>query len=278
MGLPIEQTITDLSERNKSLKPPEQDGDYTKDGFMYCGKCHTPRQIEVDFGIEKRVVWTMCKCMAEESERLIAEKEQKRIAELREKAFPSREMRNWTFANDDRKNSRISDAMKRYAERFPEYAKEGKGLLLYGGVGTGKTYLAACIVNEVIQTQRTALMTSFSRILNRIQEVFEQRQEYIDGICSKQLLVIDDLGVERDSQYALEQVYNVIDRRYQSGKPLIVTTNLSLQEIANCRDMDRKRIYDRILAMCHPVEVSGESRRKVAARNDFKAFNAELGL
>ena len=84
---------------------------------------------------------------------------------------------------------------------------------------------------------------------------------------SEMLLIIDDFGMERGTEYGLEQVYNVIDSRCRSGKPLIVTTNLSLAELQNPQDTPHARIYDRLLEMCCPVCVSGENfRRENAAQ------------
>lgn len=279
----FDETVEEMSEANKAAQPPAAE-DYTgDDGLVYCHKCHTPRQTRVDFGEGKaRVVWCNCKCMDEEYERQEKERQeerrQDRINNIRRLAFPDPAMREWTFERDDRQNPRISDAMKRYTEKFQEFHKAGRGILLYGPVGTGKTYLAACIANAVIDQEHWVYMTSFSRILNELQNRFEGRQEYIDEICGRSLLVIDDLGTERDSAYAQEQVYSVIDGRYRARKPLIVTTNLSFAEIANCQDIGRRRIYDRILEICHPVEVKGSSRRKAQAKENYAAMNDILGL
>lgn len=87
-----------------------------------------------------------------------------------------------------------------------------------------------------------------------------------------------DSLTERDSAYAMEQVYNVIDTRYNTGKPLIITTNLSLAEMVNYQDMNRWRIYDRVLQMCHPIEMAGESRRLKAVQKRQQVMNKELGL
>ncbi len=93
--------------------------------------------------------------------------------------------------------------------------------------------------------------------------------------CS--LLVIDDLGVERSTEYAMEKMFTVIDSRYRSRKPLIVTTNLKLEEIKNPPDLTHARIYDRILERCAPVLFSGKNFReegasvtKAAARRESK--------
>ena len=80
-------------------------------------------------------------------------------------------------------------------------------------------------------------------------------------LCSYQLLILDDFGMERDTSFALETVYDVIDGRYLSGKPLIVTTNLTLDELKKPQDVDHQRIYDRVLAMTVPIRFAGDSLR-----------------
>ena len=80
-------------------------------------------------------------------------------------------------------------------------------------------------------------MTNFTAILNDLSERFEGRNEYIDYLCRYPLLIIDDLGTERGTEYALEHVYNVIDSRYRSGKPLILTANISPDVLNNPPDM-----------------------------------------
>ena len=93
-------------------------------------------------------------------------------------------------------------------------------------VGTGKSYLAACIANALMEQEISVRMTNFSAILNDLTASFEGRNEYIERLCRFPLLILDDFGMERGTEYGLEQVYNVIDSRYRSRKPLIVTTNL----------------------------------------------------
>ena len=84
------------------------------------------------------------------------------------------------------------------------------------------------------------------------------------------LLIIDDLGIERNSDFALEQVFNVIDSRYRSKKPLIITTNLTLSELNNAADIAHKRIYDRILERCIPVRINNRNIRQDNASANLK--------
>ncbi len=80
------------------------------------------------------------------------------------------------------------------------------------------------------------------------------------------MLVIDDLGVEHSTKYAMEQMFTVIDSRYRSKNPLIVTTNLKLEEIKNPPGLAHARIYDRILERCAPVPFSGKNFREEGAK------------
>ena len=106
-------------------------------------------------------------------------------------------------------------------------------------------------------------MTNFPRILNTLSGMhFEDRNQFIDSLNRYSLLIIDDLGIERNSEFALEQVFNVIDSRYRSKKPLIVTTNLTLEELNNPADMAHSRIYDRILERCAPIRINNRNIRK----------------
>ena len=90
------------------------------------------------------------------------------------------------------------------------------------------------------------------------------------------MLILDDLGIERSTEYALEQVYAVIDERYKSGLPVIITTNLKIAEIRNPQDVAYARIYSRILEMCTPVRISGEDRRKSIGKKNSRSLRRYL--
>ena len=119
-------------------------------------------------------------------------------------------------------------------------------------------------------------MTNFSAILNDLTASFEGRNEYIERLCRFSLLIIDDFGMERGTEYGLEQVYNVIDSRYRSGKPLIVTTNLTLDSLQNPQDTAHARIYDRLLEMCAPILFTGENFRRQTATEKLDRLKGML--
>ena len=116
-------------------------------------------------------------------------------------------------------------------------------------------------------------MTSFVKLMdmdNHDDESIIRRLNLAD------LLIIDDLGAERGTDYALEKVYNFVDSRYRAKKPMLLTTNLTLDQIKSTTDMRYQRIYDRILQCCYPVEFTGPSWRRREAAARFDAMKALL--
>lgn len=265
----------------KSLQNEEPGDYYGEDGFLYCGKCHTRKQHEITLpadgdGTERKVrVGIACKCQAavleaEERERDRKDFEQ-RMEALRRDGITDPAYLRYTFAQDDRRNPDVTDVCLRYVQNWKEMKAENIGILFYGGVGTGKSFLACCIANALIDRCVKASVTNFPRIMNRLQGFGEDKQGFLDKLNRYDCLVIDDLGVERDTSYSVEQIYNVVDARSRSGKPLIVTTNLSLDDLRNPSSMGYARIYDRVLEMCPiKLKLAGDSRRTVnaAARRD----------
>ncbi len=247
-------------------------GDYTgEDGLLYCGKCRTPKQFRMEAPpLEGRLLPHPCRCEQERLDREAAEQEARRhrqaVADLKRRGFTDPAMRGWTFANDNGKCPQMKHA-RFYVEHWDTMQEENIGYLLWGGVGTGKSYFAGCIANALMEQEVAVRMTNFALILNDLTASFEGRNEYIARLCRAPLLILDDFGMERGTEYGLEQVYNVIDSRYRSRRPLIVTTNLSLQDLQYPQDTAHARIYDRLLEMCAPIRFSGENFRKATAQD-----------
>ena len=244
----FEQVLNNIND-NASRPESEYVG---SDGLLHCSVCNIATQTKVEILGKIRVVGCIC--------------------------FLESNMAQWTFANDDGKDVKLSEAMQNYVKNFTEFRKNGKGLLLHGTVGTGKTYFAAAIANALIDEGYKVLMTNFASLTNKIQGMFEGKQEFINDLNRYSLLILDDLGAERKSEFMQEQVFNIIDSRYRSGLPFIITTNLTMDEIKKPQEIGYSRIYDRILERCFPVEVSGGSRRRQNVRDTYFDMKDKLGL
>ena len=273
--------ITETVERIKRQHPPN-DGDYIKDGLLYCGKCHTRKQRKITICGVEQTVPVVCKCRAEEIKR---EKElqrrrnlEDRIQHLISEGVYDRGYSSCTFENDNGKDPKISKVCRRYVDKWDEVFEKNIGLLFYGPKGTGKSFMAYAIANALIDKCVPVCITSFPRLLNAAVSI-DKRQQLIDHLCNYNLLVIDDLGTERGSDYSLEQMFNIINTRYTVKKPLIVTTNLPLDTLSNTSDLAYSRIYDRILEMC-PVhfKMTGESRRTAIAKQQAEEARRILGV
>lgn len=263
-------TLFDFWDRVQVQKEPEAGQYRGDDGLIYCEKCHTPVQCRVTLEGKKRIMPCICKCQKEERERheqrMKEEEQLLNVRRLKAAGIQERHLQDWTFAAAT--DTPSIQMAKRYVENWKKVKAENLGLLLWGDVGTGKSFLAACIANALLEKGIPVLMTNFSKILNQMGAMYsDERYRYIASFNRFSLLIIDDLGIERNTEYALEQVYAVVDERYKAGIPLIITTNLTISQIRNPEDVGHARIYSRVLEMCTPVHVPGADRRTAIGKS-----------
>ncbi len=263
-------------EQSASQSIRAEQGDYLgEDGLLYCHKCNTPKQCRVELFGTIRTPMCLCKCEVEKREREEAERRRiERERTMRRACFTEQEMQTWTFANDDGGSSQIITVAKNYVKNFDKMLKDGKGLLLFGTVGNGKTFAAACIANALIDNDFPCRMTTFSDIAK---DIFDGKLSPHD-LNRYALLVLDDLMAERKTEYMQEIVFNVIDSRYKAGLPLIVTSNLTAEAIKNPADLAYQRIFSRLLEMTLPIEVKGEDRRRAKLKEAHSNYKDMLGL
>lgn len=246
-----------------------------QDGLLHCGNCGEPVELITSILGKERKVRCICKCRKQEQD----EKEKQRVQEENDRkrmiCFNGSMMKICTLEESEK--NLYTEMAKNYAENFEDFKKDGKGILLYGTVGTGKSHIAACIANKLIDNGYNVLMTNFASMVNVLQSTFDGKQDYINSLNHYELLILDDLGAERKSDYMQEQVFNIIDSRCRSGLPMIITTNLTMKEMTEPAEIGYKRIYDRILERCFPIEMIGESRRIQKGRADYREMKKILG-
>ena len=231
------------------------------DGLIHCRKCGGPRQAVIPDPFKGGSFKPRCVCPCQQE----AEERRQRMERIRRRkaqGLQDRYLYGYTFANDNGGNPAMAKAHA-YVDHWPQAFKRNIGLLLFGDVGTGKSFAAGCIANALLDQDVPVLMTNFPTILARLCGTFgEDRTDFLDSLGDYDLLIIDDLGAERNTEYALEQMFSIIDSRYRCNKPLIVTTNLKLDELKHPPDLAHARIYDRILERCAPILFGGKNFRE----------------
>ena len=159
----IEAMITDITATTAEAE------DYTgEDGLLYCGKCHTPKEAyfaegKTCFGRDRHPTDCDCQRAAREKQQA-AESRQKhleKVEDLKRRGFTDPAMRNWTFEHDNGRNPQTETA-RFYVESWETMQAENIGYLFWGGVGTGKSYLAACIANALMEKEVAVCMTNFA--------------------------------------------------------------------------------------------------------------------
>lgn len=255
---------------------PLEAGEYIQDGIKYCGKCHTPKQTRISFNGTEYIMPSLCECAVKEQEETEKQQRQKKHREQVErlrKGITAQRYREMTFEQSD---TELGFARK-YVANWPQYRDENIGLMLIGSPGTGKTYAAACIANALVEQEIPVYMANMLSLTDQMARLFDDdRPSFIASLQKYSLLVIDDFGVERTTSFAQEHVYNIIETRYRSRKPLIITSNLSLKDMKT-DSLDLMRTYDRLKEMCHPITMNGESRRREIANGRYRQLVAELG-
>lgn len=257
--------------------------EYVKDNEIYCKTCNTPR---TSFAFTQKVR-VRCECQMrawEKKEQELKEFEMKeRIKKLKEASLLGKKYTSVSFENTDTTNTefaKIFGRCKRYCEVVDQVLDRGLGIYMYGNAGTGKTRLTACMANELMDKGYVVVFTNFSEISKKIRLSYENKGVSEAGIMEKLLnadfLFIDDLGTEmlvKDNQdkWIQQKIYEVINGRYNNNRPIVITSNHSLSELMNNRGLSPKTL-DRIVEMCEPMKLEGQSYRLKARKLQAPIF------
>lgn len=183
--------------------------------------------------------------------------------------------RDKTFENfrrdKEKKDENHWRLMRGMATRFEDFLQTGKGALILGSYGCGKTHLEVALGRELIKQGYSVKMYGASSLYDRYMSAFSWRLDYspedvIKEACDCDLLILDDVGVNTlatDKDNFAKFAYSLINHRYNQKKPVLMSSNLSAKDLKDALSL---RVYDRILAMAFLVVNKCPSRRSVEGR------------
>jgi DNA replication protein DnaC len=166
------------------------------------------------------------------------------------------------MARDPRTRKAV-EAIAAFVEDLDANLEAGRGLWLMGDVGTGKTTLAMLVSRHAVSSGATVAIYSLPRLLARIRRTYDAdpREDsylgFFERLTSVDLLHVDDLGAEKRSDWVLEQLYAIVDERYQSRRAVVVTTNLGPDDL---EEQLGPRIVSRLTEMCESIPLPGRLR------------------
>jgi DNA replication protein DnaC len=156
----------------------------------------------------------------------------------------------------------IVTAARRFASRIDERLDAGRGLWFMGPVGTGKTTLAMLISQAALKAGRSVAIYSLPRLLNEIRETHRSERSHVDlldRLTAVDLLHVDDVGAERTTDWVLEELYSIVNARYEDERSMVITTNI-LDREALCEQITARTV-SRLTEMCDELPLLGHDRR-----------------
>ena len=268
------KAFSDASARSGKMGP----GDYTENGIVHCGKCKEPKQESRPVQEYLRgmlgdaiLMHRPCACDRQRERENMAKAEadlhQRTVGRIQAECIKDARLRDCTFAADDQPDSPIGKACRRYVAKWDEMSAKGIGIMFMGEPGGGKTFYAAAIANALIEREVYAYVTTIPDISTRLNADYgSNREKVLDWIAYAPLLILDDYGFERSTSYGMENAYTIINARYTAKKPLIITTNLTQDEMSNPPDTAHSRIMSRLKEMCvASLKVTGSHRDTITA-------------
>ena len=181
---------------------------------------------------------------------------------LKEQSNLGERFSNRTFGNfDPRRDKTAFDACRAYANNERIFRAKKNSLLIFGGVGSGKTHLAAAVANAFIDRSIPVLFATYSTHLGEIREEFDHtgQRKYLSMMKNTPVLVIDDLGKEKKSDWTQQILFDVVNYRYEHLLPIIITSNFNTDAFANYVG---NAVWSRLYEMSGAVTTSGKDYRQ----------------
>ncbi len=184
----------------------------------------------------------------------------------------SSRLRNYNFENYKvcNENKTAYFKAKKYVADLLA-GKKSNSLFITGNIGTGKTHLAASIANELIKNGQPVIFGTLINLLTEVKDSYSIDGEYESKIINKYskigLLIIDDLGKERPSEWTLEKLFTIINNRYENNLPVIITTNYNREKLRERLACNKNyeiadSIISRLYEMCKGINITGKDKRK----------------
>jgi DNA replication protein DnaC len=166
----------------------------------------------------------------------------------------------------------VVQAARNYVENLDENLAQGKGIWFMGGTGTGKTTLGMLIASEALKAGKSVGIYFAPKLLTRIRQTYQEAEtenayaQFFERVTSVDLLYIDDLGSERRTDWVVEQLYAVVNERYENQRPMLVTSNADGEIIAEgqqqLEDQIGRRTISRLIEICgDPLPLLGADHR-----------------
>lgn len=272
-----------MKEVLRDIKTPENEGDFIgEDGFLHCGKCGSRKQTKINVMGKELKTPKECDCEREAREKREKEEQdrahRRMVDRNRRRCFRGSSFEHVTFGIDDGAMPKITQGCQSYCSKFQLMMERGKGLLFYGSTGTGKSSYAAMIANELLEQGYSVLYTSIAELAGRMHYSFQAEVDVIEELRTFDLVILDDLKTERTTSTMAERAYKIVNTLNEAKKPFICTTNISIEEIKNPEKQEDRRLFDRVLQRCMPVEVEGVQRRRKEIAADYSEMKDLLGF
>lgn len=249
-----------------------------------CKVCKEPtgKVVEMYFGI--RIYPRACKCKRDKfkKEQIEAKNKEKqtRLQRIIKNSMMNDNFRKCTLKNwnHSRGNEKLFEIAKYYINNFKKMKRENKGILLHGESGNGKSYFSACISNSLLEQCTPVICVGAIALTERINEAKKTFGEggiftVLNSLDNADLLIIDDLGTEEDNKWTRAMVYQIIEKRNSTNLPVIITTNIPIDELKSRYDY---RTYSRLMEMCSFIQNTGPDIRKIKGKEKTNSFLTEL--
>ena len=248
---------------------------FTERSCVRCPDCgQVLKEIRIPWpGREELVAHAACSCRLEREEaerKVMADQErQRRMKALFDSSQLGPRFAACTFANWKRAEGAevVHRAAKSYVEQWPQKLRNGESMLISGAPGNGKSHLAAAIVNELVPRGVAAVFANVPELLGRLRRTYngsgENESRLLRALVDADLLVLDDLGAQKWSEWSEEMIYYLVNTRYNAKLPLVITTNATTSQLA---ESIGPRSLSRLDEVCDMVDNKAASYRRHLAR------------